>query len=407
MSDTSPAPSNLQAFLKILNDGKWWLAQLASLISILLVSKYLWVVGHPELILSVISTPSSLLVWFIYAVLTLLALMLVFVVPSAIYVACMGLVKAGREHEPQLARHFFGIIGVGCGLMSLNLLASLYGWAAPPALLLGGMALVCAVLMRLLLGRHLALAQAAWMLAGPYKPWRQTVYRWLRLLWLGVLLAVAALGGVMPTQVAIMTWRGPEYGVQSLLAIPVFFVVMMLYLVPALTFYVARGSQMKRVSRAVLGMLGAIFFNAMLLPTLSDLWVYSAANLVKMRDSRSQAYVLEEKDYPKALFEQALWARKPVVDAPGLFSVDAFRQFRFGDVLLLCPGRYAMVSLKNLDSYTASCIAISEAKVKVIVPRAVAPVPQYPVPACLAAPAATPVPLTMQTGGRCLSSGVF
>ncbi|EKT4482501.1 hypothetical protein QEM02_002608 [Pseudomonas putida] len=52
----------------------------------------------------------------------------------------------------------------------------------------------------------------------------------------------------------------------------------------------------------------------------------------------------------------------------GLYSVRAFRQFRFGNTLLICPASSRNIAWKEIDSYAHRCIALSEAKVHVAAP---------------------------------------
>ncbi|MOA54211.1 hypothetical protein D3C78_1777880 [compost metagenome] len=78
--------------------------------------------------------------------------------------------------------------------------------------------------------------------------------------------------------------------------------------------------------------------------------------------------MLNEKDYPKEVFSSAPWQLDSYEGRNGLYSVRAFRQFRFGDTLLICPASYRNIALKEIDSYAHRCIALSEAKVHVAAP---------------------------------------
>ncbi|MFS2093029.1 hypothetical protein ACCC96_08440 [Pseudomonas sp. Pseusp11] len=399
----------IQVFLGILNDGKWWLAPMASLISILLLSKYLWVIGHPELILSSIGSPSNLLVWLIFTVLGFLLLLVTFSVPSLSFMLCMGLVEPGRDLEPVLAKHLSWVIAVGFGIMALNLLASTFDLELAPWLTFALVTVISMLAAKVLLSKHKELADAAFEVPqGQKKTMHHKAHRYLRMTLLGFLLAFTAMSGVLPAQIALLAWRGAENGWEARAAIGGCLLVMMIYLVPVILFYSFKGSLIQRAGKASLAMLGAIFLNAMLMPAIFDIWVYSAANLLKLRDNRPLGYVLDVKDYPKALFESAPWERQSFEGTEGLYSVSAFRQFRFGDVLLLCPGRYAGLSLKLLDAFSDRCIAVSDAKVKAAAKRTPVATRPLPEPSCLlAARVPTRIPLPIGDSVHCIYRTIF
>lgn len=139
------------------------------------------------------------------------------------------------------------------------------------------------------------------------------------------------------------------------------------------------------------GSAGMCFANAVILPAILDVWVYSAGNLIKIRDNTELSYVLDEKDYPQEVFNKHLWQLEAYEGPNGLYSVRAFRQFRFGDILLICPGRYKTISLKEIGKYAHLCVTLSEAKVKVAAPVVGKDIELTPKPECIVT-AQTPTP---------------
>ncbi|WP_313364837.1 hypothetical protein [Pseudomonas sp.] len=366
---TSAASSPQQALFKILADIKWWLPVVSTLISISLLTKYLWVIHHPELILSSLGNPSNLVAWLFFSLLILASLLLIVSVPSVVFTLSMSICTVDRELEKRLAFRFGLIVGGGYLLLSLNLLGAMFDYTMAPGYFFPIVVVAAACAVIVLLRRDAPLHNKVLELPpGPRKPLHRKLYYTALVGWLGTLLAFTSLSGVMPAQLAIMTWRGGERDEEAFGAIALCSLIMCLYLAPVLVFYFTTGNAMQRTGRAALMLLGCIFVNAMLLPALLDLWVYSAANLIKVRDNTELRYVLNEKDYPKEVFSSAPWQLESYEGPNGLYSVRAFRQFRFGDTLLICPASYRNIELKEIDSYAHRCIALSEGKVHVAAP---------------------------------------
>lgn len=364
------APNNpRRALFKLLADIKWWLPVVSTLISISLLTKYLWVIHHPELILSSLGNPSNLVAWLFFSLLVLASLLLIVSVPSLVFTLSMSICTTDRVLEKKLALRFGLIVGGGYLLLSLNLLGAFFDYTISPGYFfpIVVIAAVCALIF--LLRRDESLhSKILEQPLGTRKPSHRKIYYTVLIGWLGMLLAFTSVSGIMPAQLAIMTWRGAESGKEALGALALCLVIMFLYLAPVLVFYLANGDTVQRIIKAAQMLLGCIFVNAMLLPALLDLWVYSAANLIKIRDNTELSYVLDEKDYPKEVFSSPLWQLESYSGTNGLYSVKAFRQFRFGDTLLICPASYRNIALKEINSYVHRCIALSDGKVHVAAP---------------------------------------
>lgn len=89
-----------RALLTLLADIKWWLPVVSTLISISLLTKYLWVIHHPELILSSLGNPSNLVAWLFFSLLILASLMLIVSVPSLVFTLSMRTLLI--QHSPEL-----------------------------------------------------------------------------------------------------------------------------------------------------------------------------------------------------------------------------------------------------------------------------------------------------------------
>jgi len=407
--EISRPTSYRQALSGLLTDIKWWLPLVATLISISLLTKYLWLIHHPELILSSLGNPSNLVAWLFFTLLVLASLLVIVSVPSLAFMMCITQCSPGRELEKTLAFRFSLIVGGGYGLLSLNLLGSTFGITVAPGYFFVFVAFAAAWVAWHVLRSEASLKEKVLELSpGPRKPWRRKGYRIVRLGWLGLLLAFTSMSGVFPAQLGIMAWRGGENGWEALGAIGVCLLIMCLYLAPVMSFYLSEGNVLQRTGRAGLALLVCVFANAVLLPAILDLWVYSAGNLIKIRDNTELSYVLDEKDYPQGIFNNNLWQLEAYEGPNGLYSVRAFRQFRFGDILLICPGRHRNIGLKNIGSYAHLCITLSDAKVKVAAPVVSKDIALLPKLDCiLVARTPTSPPLLIKKSGTCLYRSLY
>jgi len=409
LSEVSSTTSYRQALTGLIADIKWWLPLAGTLISVSLLAKYLWIVRHPELILSSLGNPSNLVAWLFFTSLVLASLLVIVSVPSFVFMMCISLCSPGRELEKTLAIRFSLIVGLGYGILSLNLLGSAFGLSIAPGYFFVIVAIAATAVAWYVLSREASLKEKVLELSpGPRKPWRRNGYRIVRLVWLGLLLAFTSLSGVFPAQLGIMAWRGGEEGWEVFGAIGICLLIMCLYLAPVMTFYIAEGNVLQRTGRAAVALLICVFANAFLLPAILDLWVYAASNLIKIRDNTELSYVLDEKDYPQEIFNKNVWQLEPYKGSHGFYSVRAFRQFRFGDTLLICPGRHRNVELKKIGSYAHQCVTLSDAKVKVAAPVVNKEALALPKPDCvLKVQTPTAAPRLITNTGTCLYRGLY
>lgn len=367
----SDSESKLKNYaLNVLNEGKWWLVPAATLFSILLLCKYLWVIGHPELLLESIGSIPNLLVWLIFVVFGLLIILLLTVIPSLSFSLCMSIVTSSRENEIILARRFVPIVLLGFALLAEMLLASAFDIIFEPWKVF-------------LLVVTLSTALAAWVLVGnqdkrirfvslgfgPIKPWRRFFAAAAKVLAAGAFLGFTAMTGVFPAQLALGAWRGAESGLEATVVIGYCLAFMLISMFPVMAFYTLQGTTTNRLFKAT-GALGLVFIlTTFLLPPVLDLWAFAAGNLMRLRDSRPLPYLVDKADYPFATFDSKLWETSPIANDEKFYTIQAFKQYRFGDILLLCPARYANLPLKRLPTYYDECLTTAASKVKPASPR--------------------------------------
>lgn len=368
---TLHSESNLKDYaLNALNEGKWWLAPAATLISILLLSKYLWVIGHPELLLESIGSIPSLLVWLIFVICGLLSILLLTAIPSLSFSLCMSIATSSRENEIILAKRFVPIILLGFALLAGMLLASTFDITFEPwKVFLIVVSLSTALAALVLAGNQENRNRFVSLGFGPIKPWRRRLAGTAKVLVAGALLGFAAMTGVFPAQLSLGAWRGAETGLEARLVIGICLGSMLLSMFPVMAFYTMQGTAANRLVKAA-GALGLVFIlNTVILPSLLDIWVFAAGNLMKLRDNRPLPYLVDKGDYPFATFDSKLWETSAIANDEKLYTIQAFKQYGFGDILLLCPARYANISLKRLPTYYDKCLTTTASKVKPASPR--------------------------------------
>jgi hypothetical protein len=409
-TETSAPPPQASSFqqqlLKLVNEGKWWLAPVATVISVILLSKYLWTIGHPELLVASLGDVPNLLVWLLFATFGLMVILLLTAVPSFSLLLCMSLITSNREDEVVLAKRLMPVVLIGFLLLGGFLLASTYDLSAPPLLVFTGACLLSTALATWALAGNADVRRRFVNLgAGPIKPGRRKFYATLRILVAGIFLGFTAMTGVVPAEVSLGAWRGSETENEALKFIGICMVFMFLSMLPITAFYTMPGTVIKRLGTAAQVLAGVFLLSIFMLPALLDIWVFGGGNMMKLRDNRALPYLVDKADYPVATFDPTLWEVSKITDDDKFYTIKAFQQYRFGDVLLLCPGRYAGVQLKRIADYADKCWSTSVAKVKPASPRKEV-IPSKALlaeePNCTSVKTPTRPPQKIETGRTCL-----
>ncbi|WP_407315214.1 hypothetical protein [Pseudomonas sp. nanlin1] len=349
--------------LKALNENKWWFAPLAIISSIMLFARYLWAVGHPELLLSVIGSPSALFVWLAFAVLGFFLLYLTLSIPTVFFIFSMQTASPDEHHRADVARGLAAIVMIAfVALMAYILFIP--SQLSHPWIAIIGLALISALGIAVLSRQTSAAGKAVFRKApvDGIDPWG---YKWDRVIGVGCLAWTTSMVGLFPAQIILLTWRGAEEGLMAMLEVGGYFILLMSSsLVAPLVFFISNKPFDTRLRYAMRALAGVMIINVILLPSVFDLGVFSGAHLLKIRDPRPFEYTLDKKDYPKSLFPYTQWKTTPLIDDTELYKVFAFRQFQFGDILLLCPGQHASVKLKYVETYAEVCVSITASKVR-------------------------------------------
>lgn len=370
-TDESPSGNSTikEYALKVFSDGKWWGVLFGTMAAILTLSKYLWVIGHPELLLKSIDSIQNLLVWLFSIFIGLCGLLTILAFPSIIFSVIVSPFKLKPSNTAKLAMRFVKVVLIGFVWLTLSLILSEYikipTWTI------------------LLIAYAIALAGSIWALSFT-RPARNRYMKtaglghgivWCFIHEKGSLVCIAsliwltALTGVFPAQITLIAWRGPDQGIEAFQAILYCFISMLLSTLPVIAFYTMPASPLRRYFKVGIALVMVVFLTLLMLPAVLDLWVYSAANMLKLRDNRSLSYLVDPKDYPRSTFQKELWQVDDTDSPDNAFLIKAFKLYELGNILLLCPERYANKRLRELSEFTNQCFTTSPGKVNISAPR--------------------------------------
>ncbi|WP_434155773.1 hypothetical protein [Pseudomonas sp. JZ134] len=365
-SDTEKELSLKSFLIKVFADLKWLIAIFSLLLSILTLSKYLWVIDHPDLLMASISTGPKLFVWLLFVVIGMLCYVFIMVIPSTIFGFTLSFFNVSPFHLGKLANRLLVVVWVGFAVLSLAL-ASYYFINLPMWSVALGIFLISIIGTSYitLFSRKSYIAKI-----GDRKNKKMLYFqRSFFILFIAFLLALTTLMGIFPAQNTIWAWRGPEEGWKSFGVIACCFFSMLISLVPVTAFYTMPGNSGKRATKAIIGTFMVIFLTAMLTPALLDNWIYTAANILKLKDDKALPYLINPKDYPYSTFDKEIWEIDKTDSKDKLFTINAFKLYSFDDILLLCPGKYSKTPLKYISIFTSKCFTTTSSKVKPAAPR--------------------------------------
>lgn len=352
--------------IEFIDKAKWILTLSAALISLSFISKYLWVIGHPELMLDSISNPTNIFIWLAYVLITLVIILLSFVIPSSCFALSMQLFPTKNADRKHLARTVakcsalcFAIFLLSIILLFFDLHTPIY--ATYLASIFGAFIYFIYELPKRNKDPTKHLLKE---LSDTEKINRASaIYNFFTLVFLTSLTAMFCL--FFPMQLVLKAWRGAEHGLTAGISIIATLAAIYIYLFPAIFYYsLFEGDRIEKAKKAAAVMTTALTLNFALMPSLLDIWAYAAANLIKIRDNRVFLYVIDSKDYPPTIFPESEWSTK--ANSGEFYTISGFRQFKFGSILLLCPPKYSGTELKDIKKYSKKCISLASEKAKPI-----------------------------------------
>ncbi|WP_273861418.1 hypothetical protein [Pseudomonas sp. LA5] len=358
-----------ESALKIIDfieKAKWILTLSAAFISLSFISKYLWAIGHPELMLDSISNPTNIFIWLAYVLITLIIILLSFVVPSSCFALSMQLFSTKEVDRKYLARTLAKCSALCFAIFLLSIILLFFDLHPPVyATYLASIFGAFIYLLHELPKRNKDLtAHLLKELADTKKINRASaIYNFSALVFLTSFTAMCCL--FFPMQLVLKAWRGAEHGLTAGISIIATLAAMYIYLFPAIFYYsLFKGDRVEKAKKAAVVMITALILNFALMPSLLDIWAYAAANLIKIRDNRTFLYAIDSKDYPPTIFPKDEWSTK--ASSSEFYTISGFRQFKFGSILLLCPSKYSTTELKDIYKYSKKCISLASEKAKPI-----------------------------------------
>lgn len=357
---------NALNIIELIEKTKWLLTLAAAFASLSFISKYLWAIGHPELMLDSISNPTNIFIWLAYVLITLIIMLLSFIMPSSCFVVSMQLFPAKEVNKTHLAKTLAKCNAL-CFAIFLSSIILLFFDLHPPIYitLLASIFGAFAYLTYELPKRNKDLTTRLLKELTDTKKINRAsaIYNFSTLAFLTSFTAMCCL--FFPMQLVLKAWRGAEHGPIAGISIISALAAMYVYLFPAIFYYsLFKGDRAKKVKKAAIVMITALILNFALMPGLLDIWVYAAANLIKIRDNRVFLYLIDSKDYPTTMFPETDWNTK--AKSREFYTISGFRQFKFGNILLLCPFKYSSIDLKDIYKYSKKCVSVASEKVKPI-----------------------------------------
>lgn len=141
------------------------------------------------------------------------------------------------------------------------------------------------------------------------------------------------------------------------------FVTMLASMSPAIGYFIAasKGRQ-AQIKGALFG--GLLFLGVLVLtmPSLMSLPSIAAAKLMGVSDRAVKRYLISNEAYPADSLDAKKWALSSSQQKQ--YLVEGFALYSYGALVLLCPASLAEIKGKDLDQYTAQCVAFERRAVK-------------------------------------------
>ncbi len=339
---------------------------IGSLIAILALYTYLSAIDRVDLFLPSISIGPALFIWLFFVVMVFLAFVLCIATPSIIFAALISIFGLSDEHLREFAPTLAGITVGGFALLSLSVLfvpSHYINWSIG-ILYVIGFASVGYVVARSKTQRDKYLTKI-----GEKNGW----YIFKSVMFIGavaMVLLLVILTGIFPA--IFTTWSHPELKSQSdsyWLGL-ISFGAMVLSCIPVLAFCLSRGALITRISRTLTTIFFVLILFCFMSPAIFSLVAYSAASAIKLRDSQVSEFIVSKK-YPTVTFDATTWQIKEIQDENKTITIKAFKLFKFGDALLLCPAKYVNTLREDVPSISKYCFATSSAEMTLAAPTLV------------------------------------
>ncbi|XXF10700.1 hypothetical protein J3Q00_10270 [Pseudomonas sp. D2-3] len=337
----------------------WLLSLLGLIVGGASLFCYTHAIGRTDLFQAAAGDQALLLVWLVFVGLMSIAFILIMATSAVLFGLAVSMLNRRPCLQRQAVSTLFFIVSAGYACFG-SLILWAPEWGVKVIFLLVCLVTALATVVFYLFNRKLRVP-VNYCAKRPKKG--KAASPWTLLFFLFLALLGTVVSGVFPTQMVLMAYRGedtPE-GVGRLMLIAVF--SMIIALVPVWAFYKTRGALVRRWRLCLAGFIGALLFYIVLSPATLGIVTYAAANVMGVRDSHVQDYLLTDKDVIGEL-DTNVWSLQP--KQQGAARIKAFKLFGFGSMLLLCPAELAKIELKKWPEHSGRCLLTSTGQARLL-----------------------------------------
>lgn len=348
------------------------LTGLGALLGFYTLSTYATAIGRPDLIAAALEAKSALLPWLATVIGLLAAYMLILLATTVLFGLTVSMFNDAAPLQSTLTAII--LVPVVVGILGLLWLifqepslsnGSKGGWT--------GIWLAFTVCWTLLMSPFRRAVCTCADNAGPPRTASWPLRCWFMLM-VVLLLISTVISAIFPALLIIKAYTGedtPE-AVGRLMTLSMF--AACIALLPVIIFYFSKADLFNRVVLTLLAIvvIGLAIIN--MSPGSPGAIVYSAAQLMKVRDPVSANFMLT-KTYAAEDFDSKVWGS--VEKRRGQPVVSAFPLFSFGDVLLLCPTSLVDKQRKDWPQASVYCV-LTQSSNAIRVPKREAPAAAAP-----------------------------
>lgn len=303
---------------------------------------YTKAIGRADIFMSTLDAKSALLVWVLVVMFMMTLQLAVLMVSAWLYGMSVSLLYSRRDSTRCIALCLLVPLVVGFS----TFMALAFYWnedvgAGQALLIVSGMTLLALFGLNRIRRVRVLIAQ------GAPRGHRKWVY-----VPLAIMLLFTVVSGTLPTLLILDSYVGQD-DAAAVRFVALFSIGSFVFsLIPALLFFVVKGSLLRRVSTVAASVV--MFFVLFLLSARGPMSsiTYIVAGTLEIRQNHAARFILEDQVKLGDL-DSLQWHTHLRDDAR--VQVDAYQLFAFGDLLLICPVAVHAAKLHELPRYTRLC----------------------------------------------------
>lgn len=340
------------------------LTLIGSLLAIMALYTYLSAIERLDLFLPSISIGPALFIWLFFVILVFLAFLLFIATPSVLFGMLLTIFGLSEDDLRDFAPTLAGITVAGFGLFSL---AVLFTPSDHIAFTIAALFAASLISVAFTVAGTAERRDKYLKKVGEKDGWYLTKAS-VFIIMISSILMMVVLTGIFPA--LFTTWSHPELKSDSddYLLMLLSFCSMALSCMPVLAFYVSRGALITRLTKGLTAIFAVLVIFVFISPSVFKVIAYSAASAVNLRDPQISEYIVGKK-YPSSTFDSETWRVTELHDENKTITIKAFKLFKFGDTLLLCPAKYASAKRDDVASYSKGCFSTSSTEMTLAAPK--------------------------------------